>query len=388
MSGPVCVVGATGATGRRVARAVAAVGLPLIVAGRDRARLAALAADVGGAAGPEVRPEVRPVHVDHPSSLDAALDGVAVAVNCVGPFSRFGFPVAEAAVRNGVHYLDTSGEPLFALRLVEELDAAARRARVAVVPAVASSAVPGDVAAALALAGAPDGATALTLAYRISGMRPSRGTVLSEIEISAGGAVIVARGGLARVPAGGPPRLLPGGWGIRMPVPDPVVVSRYCRLPQIEAVFVTRGAVVVGRAMQAGQRLLSRPDLRSALRRLAARLPETDDGRPHGTFAVDATVWGPWGARTTTAEACDVYGFTARAAALVAATLVDGPAASESSGAADGGVRAASQVLSGAADAALGDRVAVEKAAGELGISLSSAAVAPGEPVCGAGGRR
>ena len=378
MTAPICVVGATGATGRRVARAVGAAGLPVVVAGRDRARLAAVAAEVGGLS----LAEVRTADVDRPASLDAALDGAGAVVNCVGPFGRLGFPVAEAAVRSGVHYVDTSGEPVFALRLVECLDSSARQRGMALVPAVGGSALPGDVAAALAIADAPAGATALTLAYRIRGMRPSRGTILSEIEITAGGAVVVEDGALRRVPAGGAPRLLPAGWGTRMPVPDPVLVSRYCDLPSIEAYIVAPAAGLVGRAMRGGERLLARPDARAALRRAAGRLPETDDGRPHGEFSVQATVWGRWGARTTTASAADVYGFTARAAAHVAAMLAGG------GGAAGGGVRAASQVLADAADGALPDPLAVEKAAGELGIALSSSAVAPGEPCVAAVGRR
>jgi len=100
---------------------------------------------------------------------------------------------------------------------------------------------------------------------------------------------------------------------------------------------------------------------------------------------VQATVWGPWGARSTTAAASDVYGFTARAAAHVAATLAGG------GGVAAGGLRAATQVLADAADGAVPDPQAVEKAAGELGIALAASALAPGEPCVvapGGAGRR
>ena len=384
MSGAVCVFGATGATGRRVASAMVAGGQPVVLAGRSRTGLTAVAAEIASAAG-RAPAGIRTVDLDRPGSLDAALDGSAVAVNCIGPFSRFGFPVAEAAVRCGVHYVDTGGEPVFALRLLERLDRPARAAGVVLVPAVGSSALMGDVAAALAVAGAPAGGTAITLVYRIGGMRPSRGTLLSEIEITAGGAVVVEGGELRQVPAGGSPRLLPAGWGSRMPVPDPVLLSRYCGLASIEAYLVTPAAGLVGRAVRGGERLLARPDLRAALRRAANRLPETDDGRPHGRFSVQATVWGPWGARSTTAAAADVYGFTARAAAHVAATLAGG------GGVAAGGLRAATQVLADAADGAVPDPQAVEKAAGELGIALAASALAPGEPCVvapGGAGRR
>jgi hypothetical protein len=202
-------------------------------------------------------------------------------------------------------------------------------------------------------------------------MRPSRGTLLSEIEIVAGGAVVVEGGVLRRVPAGGPARLLPGGWGTRMPVPDPVVVSRYCALPSIEAFMVVPAAGLVGRAVRGAERALGHPALRSGLRRLVARLPETDDGRSHGHFAIDATVWGRFGAVTTTARTSDVYGFTARAVVFLAARLADG------AGGGEGGVRAPSQVVED-----------VEKAALELGITLEHRMTRPGEPMTLRGGGR
>ncbi len=363
MTQAICVVGATGATGTRVGLAAAAAGLPVVLAGRNRAKLDVLAGEIGGA-------EVRTIDLDRPGTLDAAFDGVAVVANCLGPATLTGRPVAEAAVRAGVHYVDTTGEPLFCLWLVERLDGPARERGIALVTAAGGSAVPGDFAAACAIADArttAEGsgpATSLTLAYRIRGMRPSRGTLLSEIEITAGGAVIVEGGALRRVPAGGAPRMLPFGSGVRMAVPDPVVVSRYCELPSIEAFLVSPAAGLVGRGVRGAERALSRSDLRSSLRRLAARLPETDDGRPHGHFAVDATVWGRFGAVTTTAATSDVYGFTARSVAHLAARLADGE------GVGDGGVRAPSQVV---AD--------VEKAAVALGITLEHRTARPGEPV-------
>jgi len=142
-------------------------------------------------------------------------------------------------------------------------------------------------------------------------------------------------------------------------------------LTAIVAFMVTPAAGLVGRAVRGTERALGHPDLRSGLRRLAARLPETDDGRPHGHFAIDATVWGRFGAVTTTARTSDVYGFTARAVVFLAARLADG------AGGGEGGVRAPSQVVED-----------VEKAALELGITLEHRVTAPGEPVTGQGGGR
>jgi hypothetical protein len=266
-------------------------------------------------------------------------------------------------VRNGVHYVDTTGEPRFCLSMVEHLDGAARAAGVALVTAAGASCVPADLAAASALARAGwAGARELTVAYRISDMRPTAGTVRSSIHIAAGGAVARVGGTLMVVPAGGGPRTLPAGTGVRFATPDAVVISRYCPLPFIDTFVVLPGARLAGAVMGLSQRALGQPAVQERLCRLADRLPEMDDGRPHGSFAVDATMWGRAGASTTTAVASDVYGFTAAAVVHTARAL----AAYRG----DGGVRALSQVTDD-----------VDKSALELGVTLTHRDCAPGEPV-------
>jgi len=125
--------------------------------------------------------------------------------------------------------------------------------------------------------------------------------------------------------------------------------------------------------MQAAGRAASRPAVRARLRDLARRLPETDDGRPHGVFSIAATVWGRWGARTTTATASDIYGFTARSVVHLAGALASGHPGAVG----DGGVRAPSQIVDD-----------VEKAAVDLGIVLEHRVTGPGEPVTSGEGRR
>ena len=101
--GKLCIVGATGATGRRVARLAVEQGADLVLAGRSLGRLEALAADIGGG-------EPRLVDLDRPETLETALADAAVVASCAGPFTEIGHSVAEAAVRHGVHYVDTTGE--------------------------------------------------------------------------------------------------------------------------------------------------------------------------------------------------------------------------------------------------------------------------------------
>lgn len=354
----ICVVGATGATGRRVAQRAAEQGLSVVLAGRSRAKLETLATAIGGA-------EVRVIDLDQPGTLDRALDGSTVVASCVGPFTRVGWPVVEAALRSRVHYVDTTGEPRFCLSVVERLDGPARQAGVALVSASGASSVPADLAAASALAATDRaGARELTIAYRITGMRPTAGTVRSSIHIAAGGAVAMVDGKLMVLPAGGGPRTLPAGTGVRFACPDSVVISRYCPLPFIDTFVVLPGAGLAGPVMGLSQHAMARPGVRERLCRLADRLPAMDDGRPHGSFAVDATVWGRAGAHTTTAVASDVYGFTAAAVVHTAQALAGYQG--------DGGVLAPSQVTDD-----------IEKSAVELGVTLTHRVCAAGEPVTG-----
>src|SRR5919106_4344440 len=125
----VLLFGATGTTGRLVAHALERKDLSIALAGRDEAKLRALAAEVGG----------RPIHVadaSSPPALVSALDGCRVLLSCVGPFTLFGETAVRAALEAGVHYLDSCGEGAFIRRLIEEFDDPARERGVALAPAM------------------------------------------------------------------------------------------------------------------------------------------------------------------------------------------------------------------------------------------------------------
>ena len=76
-------------------------------------------------------PRFRAVAVDvsSPESIAAVLDGAAVALNCVGPFYRFGPPTLAAVIGAGVTYVDVCDD-LDATRSMLELDGRARDAGV------------------------------------------------------------------------------------------------------------------------------------------------------------------------------------------------------------------------------------------------------------------
>lgn len=102
MHDEIWILGATGRVGRAVAARMRADGLPVVLVGRDRARLDAVAAGLSGDARVVV------------ATLDEALaaierEGPAVVVNTIGPFAAT-TPRVIRACPTGTHYVDVSNE--------------------------------------------------------------------------------------------------------------------------------------------------------------------------------------------------------------------------------------------------------------------------------------
>ncbi|WP_197380606.1 saccharopine dehydrogenase family protein [Mycolicibacterium mengxianglii] len=119
------IYGATGYTGRLTAEHAAAAGLDLVLGGRDRTRLAALAH--------ELQANHRTFDLANDDAIDTALSDITVVLNCAGPFMQTATPLMGAAIRSHTHYLDVAAE-LDSYHLAEELDSAARDAGVMLLP--------------------------------------------------------------------------------------------------------------------------------------------------------------------------------------------------------------------------------------------------------------
>ena len=108
----IVLFGATGYTGRLVARELRATSTHVVLAGRDRLRLDALAGELGGL-------EVAVADSARPDSVRALVGEGDVLVTTVGPFLVHGEAAVGAAVDAGAHYLDATGEPPFVRRVFE-----------------------------------------------------------------------------------------------------------------------------------------------------------------------------------------------------------------------------------------------------------------------------
>jgi short subunit dehydrogenase-like uncharacterized protein len=158
----VVLFGATGYTGRLTAEAMAAAGARPVLAGRDRARLEALATRLGGL-------PVAEADTARPDSVRDLVGPGDVLVTTVGPFLTRGEPAVRAAVDAGATYLDATGEPPFLRRVFEEHGPRAT-GRCALIPAFGYDFVPGNLAGALALAAAGEPRVArVTVGYFVTG---------------------------------------------------------------------------------------------------------------------------------------------------------------------------------------------------------------------------
>ena len=173
--------GATGYTGRRIAREAVERGLRPMLGGRSRESLQKLAR--------ELNCEFLTVGLDDPTVLAQSLGGARIVLHCAGPFSKTAPSMIAACLTAKAHYLDITGE-IDVIERAANRDAAARAAGVTIMPAVGFDVVPTDCLAAFLAADLPD-ATHLALAFHGSG-EVSPGTAKTAIA----GAII---GGRARV---------------------------------------------------------------------------------------------------------------------------------------------------------------------------------------------
>lgn len=147
----ITLFGATGYTGRLVARALARIvfpglpqGMPFRLAGRDPDKLASLAGSLPGS------PTWLVADATRPATLPPLFRGTRVLVNCAGPFTDLGEPVVTQAALCGVHYLDTTNELGYVYQM-QSYDTLARKSGAAIVPACGLEVALADCAAAVLL---------------------------------------------------------------------------------------------------------------------------------------------------------------------------------------------------------------------------------------------
>jgi short subunit dehydrogenase-like uncharacterized protein len=246
--------GANGYTGELTARLAVQAGMRPILAGRNAAAVAALAQELDLA--------YRTAALDDTQALDRLLAAPGepgrpqVVLHCAGPFSRTSKPMVDACLRNGVHYLDITGEIAVFEALAARYDEA-KNAGVMLLPGAGFDVVPSDCLAAHLNRRLPT-ARRLVLGIRaLSGV--SRGTATTALEgIESGqGGMVRVDGKLTTVPVGAKTRDVDFGRGPRptvlMPWGDVSTAYHSTGIPNIEVYMAFPPAMI--RAMQAGRYL-------------------------------------------------------------------------------------------------------------------------------------
>ncbi len=199
------IYGATGYTGRLVAREAVARGAAPILAGRGREAVAGLAREHGL--------EHRAVGLDDPEALRRAVADVSAVLHCAGPFAWTSRPMVDACLETGTHYLDITGE-IDVFEAIHARDAEARAARVVLLPGVGFDVVPTDCLAARLASEVPE-PESLELAFHAAGGGVSRGTMRSMVERLPKAGAVRREGRLEAVPLAWEAREIELGCGRR-----------------------------------------------------------------------------------------------------------------------------------------------------------------------------
>ena len=231
MTNKFLIYGANGYTGELITRMAAERGLRPILAGRNEAKIAELAAKYGF--------EYRVFSLDDTAKLDAALREVDMVRHCAGPFSITSRPMVEACIRNKKHYTDITGE-ISVFETCAAFDKKAQDAGVMIMPGVGFDVVPSDCLARHLKDRLPT-ATHLSLAFYGMG-RLSHGTQATmTMNVGKGGA-IRKDGKITGVPAAWKTREIDFGevtkTGVTIPWGDVSTAFYSTGIPNIEVFTV------------------------------------------------------------------------------------------------------------------------------------------------------
>jgi uncharacterized protein YbjT (DUF2867 family) len=223
------VFGAYGHTGRFVVAELRRRGWTVVLSGRNHGRLLAAADGDSGS-------DVRVADVKDPASLDGAISGSSVVINCAGPFLDTAVPIIEAASRSGVHYLDIAAEQAAVLDVFDRFAGDRRVPGVVILPAMGFYGGLGDLLATAAM-GEWNSADEINIGVALDSWRPTRGTRLTG-ERNPGRRYILSNNTLQRAePPPGRTWVFPAPFGEQPMVPlslsETMTISRHLQTPEI-----------------------------------------------------------------------------------------------------------------------------------------------------------
>src|SRR6478735_7714035 len=141
----IVLFGATGFVGRLTARHLAAeadAGVRIALAGRSLTRLGEVSRELGASAAQW--PLLVVDATDEVAVTDLA-QRARVVVTTVGPYVKYGVPLAAACAEAGTHYCDLTGEVLFVHRSIAANHETAQRTGARIIHACGFDSIPSDL---------------------------------------------------------------------------------------------------------------------------------------------------------------------------------------------------------------------------------------------------
>jgi len=317
------IYGAYGYTGELIARRAVAQGHEPILSGRDEQNVERLASALDLSA--------QPTTLTDGFRLRSILDEVDAVLHCAGPFVHTAFPMVEACLDTGTHYLDITGE----IDVFEGLMARSPDAEVAdvmLLPGIGFDVVPTDCLAK-ALADEVSSATELEIAFMGQG-GVSQGTLKTAVEQMGMGGLVRRDGQVVEVPPGWTTRTVDFGdhprTVISIPWGDVATAGHSTGIPNITVyTYLPQLGRQLLRWSRYVQGLLAWRPLQRLLQRLVEAYvsnpsPET---RRTGRTLVWASVRDERGQTTEKRlRGPEAYTFTARTAVMAAERVLNGTA--------------------------------------------------------------
>lgn len=277
------IYGATGYTGKLIAREAAKRGLTPILAGRNAEKVALLA--------DELRLECRVFDVETAENALEGLVEIDLVLNCAGPFSQTADAMMNACIENKTHYLDITGE-LEVFELAQSLSSKAKKKRVVLCPGVGFDVIPTDCVASRLSEALPD-ANFLTLGFDSrSGL--SAGTAKTTIEAMRKGGRVRHDGEIKQVPMAYKTREIDFGDGAKLAVTIPwgdvSTAFHTTGIPNVEVYIPTSEKQIrMMKAANLAKPLLGLSMVQDVLKKRAEKVDGPDEEKRSTT---PAFVWG------------------------------------------------------------------------------------------------
>jgi short subunit dehydrogenase-like uncharacterized protein len=136
---PWIIYGANGYTGRLIAEEALLQGFQPILAGRNQEKIKLLAR--------QLNLEWRCFDLKNPDIISSCIDGVALILNCAGPFTATSVPLAKACLKTRTDYMDITGE-IEVFEYIHAMHEKALEAGVVLCPGAGFDVIPTDCLAA------------------------------------------------------------------------------------------------------------------------------------------------------------------------------------------------------------------------------------------------